>query len=164
MLAFLSSYVSSGWSWASWKKGNKEGRRKRERPHIPSRCVGLLLLYVLLSVPPIPWVLHTKKKQQYQKLLMAMPELNPACVGVTCFVIYCYDLVADLWLLDWDSARRHKKFLVFFFPFNSILLLSIAPPWMCCASRWNKTALRPLGPYVIFSSTIILYHVGTIKE
>ena len=60
---------------------------------------------------------------------MAMPELNPVCVGVTCFVIYCYDLAADLWFLACNRARSHKKFF-----FNSILLPSIVPPWMCCAN------------------------------
>lgn len=109
----------------------EQGRKEKEGETIPSRSMGLLLLCTTLSATgTLSTSLHTKKNQQYQKLPMAMSELNPACVGVTCFVIYCYDLAADLWFLARDSMRSHKKF----FLFNSILLPSIAPPWMCCAS------------------------------
>lgn len=50
-----------------------------------------------------------------------------------CFVIYHCDLAADLWIPARDSARSHKMFFLFFL-FNSILVPSIAPSWMYCAS------------------------------
>lgn len=148
---------------------HEPARRKEMRRERGRNCtfkgfrVAAVVCSTICATDTLSTSLHTKEKQQHQKLPLATPEFNPARLGVTSFVIYCYDLAADLWLLAWDCARSHKNFLPFFI-FNSILLPSIAPLRICSASLWNKTIPRPLDPSIIFSSTIFLCYIGSIKQ
>lgn len=80
----------------------KETRRGGERGRTCTfklYRVAAVVCSTICAVDILSTSLHTKEKQQYQKLPLATPEFSPACVEVTCFVIYCYDLAADLWLL-----------------------------------------------------------------
>lgn len=146
---------------------NQSEERKQEGQEgeaVPSRSTGLLLLCVLPSVPLIPWVLHSTPRKSSSIKSCPWPHQNSIQPVLEWPVLWS---AAVTLLLIYGFLPETVQGVIkssCFFLFNSILLPSIAPLWMCSASLWDKTTPRPLDPSIILSSAIFLCHVGTIKE